>query len=147
MIQRIQSVFLFLASASAFGALATPFATSEEAVTASAIFQDARYTAQDNIALLILFGLAGLIAFIAIFLFKNRVFQSRLSLLAAIVALAGGTWALIAGLQDKAVETANASIDYGFGISLPILTIIFAVVASRYIRKDEKLVKSMDRLR
>lgn len=147
MIQRIQSIFLFLASASSFGALAAPFATSESAIATSSIFQDARYTAQDSMALLILFALAGLVALIAIFLFRNRVLQSRLSLLGAIVALAGAVWAIIAAMQDKAVEAATAAIDYGFGMALPVLAIIFAVLASRFIRKDDKLVKSMDRLR
>ncbi|GJM34092.1 MAG: hypothetical protein DHS20C18_30930 [Saprospiraceae bacterium] len=127
--------------------LAAPFATSKEAIAASALFQDQRFTVQDNTAMLLLFALAGLTALIAIFLFKNRILQSRLSLLAAITTLAGAAVALIIAMQDKAIETATASIEYGFGMALPILTIIFAVLASRFIRKDEKLVKSMDRLR
>jgi len=35
----------------------------------------------------------------------------------------------------------------GFGIYLPLIGIIMAVLANRFIKKDDKLVKSMDRLR
>ena len=33
------------------------------------------------------------------------------------------------------------------GLGLPVLSILFAAFAMRFINKDEKLVKSMDRLR
>ena len=35
----------------------------------------------------------------------------------------------------------------GIGLLIPILTIVFVVIANKAIKKDEELVKSVDRLR
>jgi hypothetical protein len=36
---------------------------------------------------------------------------------------------------------------YQFGMYIPLISLIFLVLASRAIRKDEELIKSSDRLR
>ena len=134
MIQRIQSIFLLLAAGASFGALAVPFANAKGAVQ-SAIFADQVYNVQDNPALLIVFALAGVLAVASIFLFKNRATQSRI----AIVALV----AVIFLLQ----QVSFASVALSVGIFLPLVAGLFIWLAQRNIRKDEKLVRSMDRLR
>ena len=45
--------------------------------------------------------------------------------------------------QDTAAQTAQL----GLGLGLPVLAIVFAALAYRNIKKDDKLVQSMDRLR
>jgi len=49
--------------------------------------------------------------------------------------------------NEASTMATEASIEEGFGIGLPIIAIIFAGLGVRYIKKDDKLVQSMDRLR
>ncbi len=146
MIQRIQSVFLLLASASGFGILATSFATTPETVQASTLFSDATYSVSDNIGLLVLFALAGALALAGIFLFKNRQVQMKIGRFAIIANILGFVLAVILFWQDIAnLETVN--INDGLGAYLPFSFLVFAILALRFIKKDDTLVKSMDRLR
>ncbi len=142
MIQRIQSIFLLLSAGASFGTLAAPFANATTAL-ASPIFADKVYNVQDNVALLVLFAVAGALAVASIFLYKNRTTQVRLSIIALLVNLGGLAFAIIYLLQ----QVNYASIAYSIGIFLPLLAVIFLWLAQRNIRKDEKLVRSMDRLR
>lgn len=48
--------------------------------------------------------------------------------------------------ESKTIES-SINISEGFGIGMPILTIILVILANRFIKKDENIVKSMDRLR
>ncbi|MEZ5039147.1 MAG: DUF4293 domain-containing protein [Saprospiraceae bacterium] len=143
MIQRIQSIFLLLAAAAIFGLFGLPFASTNEPVAASPLFADQKYNILDHTALLGLFVLAGLLCFLAIFLFKQRKWQMRLSIGAILGTLAGLAVTGVFFSQDSAA--ASASI--GIGIGLPVIAIIFVMLAYQYIKKDEALVKSMDRLR
>lgn len=142
MIQRIQSIFLFLASACSFGLLGLPFANTNEAIASSKIFSDQSFNLFDDIGILSLFCAAGGFALISIFLFKNRTFQIRLTQLVLLITLVGIGWSGYIFSQEK-IDTANID----FGLALPILTLIFTFLASRNIKKDENLVQSMDRLR
>ena len=146
MIQRIQSVFLLLASAAAFALFAFPFASTQDAVSASAMFADSQYDLSDNIALLILFCLAGGLAFISIFMFKNRKTQLLLGRFAIVANLIGLVLAIALFMQDRE-NLGSVDPDDGIGLYLPIAFLVFALLATRFITKDEKLVKSMDRLR
>ena len=142
MIQRIQSIFLFLASAASFGLFGLPFANTEEAVVNSEIFKDQAFNLFDDTGILALFCAAGGLALIAIFLFKNRVLQSRIAQLVLLVTIIGIGWTAYVFSQEK-TDTVNLD----FGLALPLLTLVFTFLAFRNIKKDEKLVQSMDRLR
>lgn len=142
MIQRIQSIFLLLAAGASFGVLAAPFANAKGTVN-SAIFADQVYNVQDNMVLLVLFAVAGALAVASIFLYKSRPTQLRLGMMALLVNLAGIAYAVIYVLQ----EVNFASIAVSIGTFLPLVAAILIGLAQRNIRKDEKLVRSMDRLR
>lgn len=146
MIQRIQSVFLLLASGATFGLFGLPFASTPDAITSSTIFGDAIFNLQDHIALLVLFGLAGLLALVAIFLFKNRKLQTNLGRFALIANVIGLVLAIILFMQDKATLGAVDPSDEA-GLYMPFIAVVFLGLALRFIAKDENLVKSMDRLR
>lgn len=146
MIQRIQTVFLFLAAASGFGTLAAPFATTPEMVQESALFADGTYATDDNIGLAVLFALAGALALGAIFLFKKRQVQLKLNRFAIIANILGFVLAIILFWQDLS-SLGNTSLNDGAGAFLPFSFLLFAILAQRFIKKDEKLVRSMDRLR
>ena len=143
MIQRIQSIFLVLAAAALLGLFGLPFASTAEPVAASALFADQKYNILDHTALSATFIAAAVICLLSIFLFNNRKLQMRLSLLSILGALAGLVVAGILFSQDSAGQTAQL----GLGFGLPVISIILTYLAYRNIQKDDKLVKSMDRLR
>jgi len=145
MIQRIQSVLLLLAAAAVFSLFKLPFGSSDR-IASSALFNDGVFSIQDHVGLLGLFCAAGAIAFISIFLFNNRPLQLKLSRVAIIANVIGIILAAVLFMQDS-TAMGEAIPKEELGLGLPILSIIFAAFAIRFINKDENLVKSMDRLR
>jgi hypothetical protein len=145
MIQRIQSIFLLLASASFGGTFALPFADSSAPV-ANTVFADSLYSVFDSMPLMIGFGLAALLALVAIFLFNNRKLQKNVASVAVLLALGAAGFAFGHYMQE-ADQLAGITIDDEPGIFLPAVGLILAVMAVRFINKDERLVRSADRLR
>ena len=144
MIQRIQSIFLFLASISFWGLFALPFANSD--ATMAGLFSDQIYNIFDNPILIALTAIGGVIALASIFIFKNRPLQRKLSYGIMTFAILIIVVAILLVLQDEPSDVTQ-NINEGLGLGLPIFSIIFTLFAIRYINKDDKLVKSMDRLR
>lgn len=145
MIQRIQSVFLLLCSASFFGLFGVPFATSS--VSLPELFSDMVYDVSDNIILLILCILGGIISLGAIFLYNNRGLQLKMSYVATMLSILLPLTAFLL-VYNEGTGSANADkIDDAPGLYLPLLGLVFSVLAARFIQKDENTVKSMDRLR
>ncbi|HXS35285.1 MAG TPA: DUF4293 domain-containing protein [Flavipsychrobacter sp.] len=101
-----------------------------------------------NDYLLLLVALVtAVLPFIDIFLFKNRKQQrglAVLSILLNIVFIALMMWKITSFNNKNATATDHT---YWVGAVLPVISIIFLFMAMRGIRKDEKLVKSLDRLR
>ena len=146
MIQRIQTLFLLLAAAAGFSLLAMPFASSAQEIAASSLFSDQTFNVNDSIAILVLFALAGALSLASIFLYKNRPIQLKLTRIAIFVNLVGIVVSTVLFIQDKANQ-GNEEIQYGFGVGMPLLFVLFGALAIKAISKDEKLVRSMDRLR
>jgi len=147
MIQRIQSIFLLLAAACAFCLFAFPFGTTEAPVANSTIYNDGVYNIQDSVALLALFCVAGGLAFISIFLFKNRKTQLLMGRLAIIANIIGFVMVIIFYMNSAPELKDIQDSENLIGFSLPIAFLVFAFLSQRYISKDDKLVGSMDRLR
>lgn len=90
----------------------------------------------------------GLLILYAIFQYKNRLYQIKLTnvgVLAAIVLIMGIFFLYIPVIEKKI----NIIPDYSkaFGIYLPLVALVFLVMANRAVKRDEKLVRSADRLR
>lgn len=145
MIQRIQSLFLLLASASFWSEFGLSFATSDEA--SPGFLSDMVYNIQDHGVLLALTILGGVISLGAIFLFNNRALQLRLSYLTVVMAILLPLVAFLLIYNDGTSFGEASNLQDGLGIYPPILALICGILAGRYIGKDDKLVKSMDRLR
>lgn len=143
MIQRIQTIFLLLASGAVLGLFALPLATTNEAKVDSALFADAAFNVQDGPVMMGAFALAALLLLVTIFLFNNRKLQMTLTKVGLFFTGVGVGLGAYYLFNDQAVDTAEPAV----GIALPALAIIFAYLAHRYINKDEKLVRSVDRLR
>lgn len=137
MIQRIQSIWLLLAAVFAFLTFKLPF--YQGAVLQATDVKPA-VDAQSTIWLTIVAALTGALAFINIFFFNNRKLQIRICIFGIILTLA-----LIVLCFVEMTKFANGSLALSCIIYFAILA--FYIMALNGIRKDEKLIKSMDRLR
>lgn len=142
MIQRIQTIFLLLASASFGGLFLLPLATSDQPTTM--FLSDRVYDITDHPALLGLTLLGVVLGLIAIFLFKKRPAQVKLGYMVIVLAILLPLAAFLLFMNESA---AAVQVSDEPGMILPAGAILFGALAVHFIRKDEKLVKSMDRLR
>nr|WP_315251613.1 DUF4293 domain-containing protein [uncultured Flavobacterium sp.] len=93
----------------------------------------------------ILLGLSTAITFYSIISFKKRQTQfvaNRLNIVLNLILLG----LFVHHSLNLSGETAAVS-EKGIGMFLPVLAIVFLVLANKAIKKDEDLVKSVDRLR
>lgn len=146
MIQRIQSIFLLLAAIS-FGLLFKfPFAS--QSAEEAGIFSDGLLNVFDHPIMLVLTGLGMVASIGAIFLFNNRPLQKRITFLVIVLAILVPLISFLLMLnQGAAISTDSIAANDEPGLYIPIIGVVCAALAVRFINKDEKLVKSMDRLR
>ena len=145
MIQRIQSIFLLISGIAFFSLFMVPFATSD--VVIPQLFNDMVYNIQDSPILLGLCILGGLVSIASIFLFNNRTLQLKMTYVATVFSILLPLVAILL-IYNEGTSGVNADkIDDKLGIYLPLVSLIFSVLAGRYIGKDENTVRSMDRLR
>jgi len=147
MIQRIQSLYLLLAAGAAVG---TWFLDIYK-VTLSDDQVPKYFNAQSNFMVFVVYMLIVALSLFCIFLFKNRKLQFRLIVLDIFLAIAAIALQYFK-VQDfvNAFQQAGKSIassTYLPGAFLPVLILIFLIMAARGVYKDEKLIKSLDRLR
>jgi hypothetical protein len=86
-----------------------------------------------------------IVLFINIMQFKKRILQIRLNKFAislGFLTLAGFAWTII-----NLDQLFQDDLGYGIGLVLPLVGIIFLFMANYNIRKDEKLIRSANRLR
>jgi Domain of unknown function (DUF4293) len=136
MLQRIQTIWLLLASVGAFLTLKLPFysGTNAKAIASYPL------NGAETILLLSITIALGLLSLFTPFLFKNRVLQLRLCILGIIIE------AILLFLYFKQVQTFTVG-TYSLTALLHGFIILFLLLAARAINKDEKMVKSSDRLR
>ncbi|HEY1199398.1 MAG TPA: DUF4293 domain-containing protein [Niastella sp.] len=141
MIQRLQSIWLLLAAAAAFCSLQFSF-YSGNIIAANQAKSFAALNAQSNLLLLILSAGVGIASIISVFLYKNRKTQLRIVLVTLLVSIIN---LILFFTQTRKFVPAEGS--YSITAIFAIIVPIFLILAMRGIRKDEKLVKSLDRLR
>ena len=136
MIQRIQSVYLFLSIVTT-GAL--PFLFSLWTLENGDV-----YFFMSNMIYVVIFGLSTSSSILSILNFKKRKQQfvlNRLNIILNLILLGLFVYRTLNLSGETTVS------ETGIGIYLPILAILLLVLANRAIKKDEDLVKSVDRLR
>jgi peptidoglycan/LPS O-acetylase OafA/YrhL len=138
MIQRKQSIWLLLAAAFDAATFRFPFYSGDwmKDTTPAAIDLNANTT----IWFTILTVLAGGLAFATVFLFKNRKMQLRFCFLGIFITLA--LLALYI-LEINNFYSGNIALWAIFYVAI----LIFLILAVRGIRRDQKLIRSLDRLR
>lgn len=156
MIQRIQTVYLALVAVLCGVSLCSTigrFANDTEVVASFTNFcfntdANADITGPWPFAVLIIIVL--LLTVMSIFLFNHRMRQLRLVVFTTIL-LVGylGAYAFIVWLylQQLAAAGIEAHCELAFGALYPLVCIILNCMAIHGIRKDEALVRSLDRIR
>jgi membrane protease YdiL (CAAX protease family) len=136
MIQRIQSIYLVIVVL--LGAIAPFFAYLWLDLNGDEFF------AQNELWIATLFYAVATLALVAIFLFKNRQNQFVLNRLNMILNLF-----LLGFFVYRSLNLSGETLvsEKGIGMLIPVFSIVFLVLANRAIKKDEDLVKSVDRLR
>ncbi|NIG51983.1 DUF4293 domain-containing protein [Chitinophaga sp. Cy-1792] len=147
MIQRIQSLYLLLAAGAGVGVLCSNLwkATIAGSTEVSVV------NASNNYLMYVLYIIIVLIAFASIFLFKKRKLQFRLTVVDILLTCVGiGYQYYLVGKEAEFLRKSGktiASASYQIASFLPILMVVLLFLAARGIYKDEKLIKSLDRLR
>lgn len=157
MIQRKQSIFLLLAALC--GALTFLFPVDSfmrgdqtfEFRTTGFFMSDGTQVvdAAAKVPFAPVIGLLSVLLVVIVFLYKNRPRQLLLARTANLLTMAVVVFLFITDNSIRAYLAQGGRVENTFGISagLPLLMIVFILLAERGIRKDEALVKSMDRLR
>ena len=139
MIQRVQSLWLLVVAIAAFATYTLTLYVGKLADGALKVFQLA-----DDFLLVIIIITLGILAIINLFLFKNRKLQfvlGRLNIILNFILLGLFVyWSLNVSGESEISEK-------GIGMVIPIVSIVLLVLANKAIKKDEDLVKSVDRLR
>jgi len=153
MIQRIQTIYL-LAAAFIMGALfiksfylvGVNVGAGVQSVSPS--FADGSFSIYDNPVLEGLTLLTSVLSLVCVFLFKNRKTQMLLTrIIILLIVLCIGWAGFDFYQQTQSVAGSGASFMPGVGTFLPLVGIVLLFLASANIKKDDKIVRSMDRLR
>jgi len=136
MIQRIQSVWLLIASIVTFLTLKLSFYSGT--YLPDNLYHQLNGT--ENLTVMIPTIALGILSLITIFLFKSRPTQMWLSLVAIVLDM------VLIFLYYSATKNFSKG-DYAITATLHIVIIISLVLAARGINKDEKLIKDSNRLR
>jgi hypothetical protein len=136
MLQRIQTLYLLLAAGISAGLIFVfHLWVTNEGVMVFAV---------DSMLHLSLFLASAVLSIISIFMYKNRKSQfilGRLNIILNFFLLGFFVY------QSLNVSGETAVSEKGIGMLLPIISIVFLALANKAIKKDEDLVKSVDRLR
>ncbi len=138
MLQRIQSVWLLLAGVLSFLTIRFNVYSGTKELNSANLFS--RLNASENFLILVVVIAMGLIPLITIFLYKNRSLQIKLSLISLLLFILS---AFLFYLQINKFSAGNFALTSVFYFLIPV----FLILAIRGIYKDQKLIKSVDRLR
>ncbi|WP_131535632.1 DUF4293 domain-containing protein [Pedobacter nototheniae] len=155
MIQRIQSVWLLLATFTLVLMIFLPIATKDVNGSDATVYTTGLHqivagktgkvlSVDAFLPLLILNIVIAIMCFINIFNFKKRTLQKRI-LIITIVAIGG--FAFWCSVHLKELPGGSEGATFGIGAYMPALAILFCVLAIFGINKDERLIRSAERLR
>lgn len=157
MIQRIQSIFLLLAGTASVMVLFLPI-WSNEVVGQYSVSADTLLVKMSDSAgnvlktepvayVAVLAAICAIITFYTIFRFKTRKIQIKMGWLCILLncgLVVAFAYSISRGQLLLGVDEAGS---FKVGFFMPFVSMIFVFMANHYIRKDERLVRSVDRLR
>ncbi len=157
MIQRIQSFFLLCVLFACIACFFLPFWTYTG--------QDHNYTylvslfavkltegnAQNlfvsTVPIIVIISVSAILSVVSFFYYKKRLIQIKINnfnLFFTIIFI-GTIYLWIPYMIEEKLPQAIRN--WNYGLILPLFSLIFLILANRFIKKDEKLVRSTDRLR
>ncbi len=142
MIQRIQTIWLLIATAIGIASLKLATFAGHRISDVIPPIVVKEVTGTYNIMLMVATISTATLAFLSIFLFKNRKLQVKVVVTALILSL---VTLFLYYWQSKAFIVAESN--YTLTAILPISIPVWLILAISGILKDEKLIKSLDRLR
>lgn len=151
MIQRKQTLFLLLALACVIVCLCLPVATLESKAMGEGVrwYSLGLYSGRgfDPHPLpFVDLVVVGSLTLISIFLYRRRPVQ--MALCTANIVLCLAWYAAFAGYWFLgSVDSASTSLRVHFAFCLPLVAVVLLVLARAGVKADEKLVRSMDRIR
>lgn len=158
MIQRLQSIFLLLVAVAmgltiGLDLWIQAIPDSEETWKMTALFMErmdasgAVVESRSNWYIAAIATFSGLLAMISIFQYRNRARQMMLNMINSLfmVGLVAGTFLITNGVNKEIGAVDNGSYQIGFWAILAAM--VCNMIANRFIRKDEALIKSVDRIR
>ena len=96
--------------------------------------------------LLIIYSVAAVIQLFSLFLFKRRTLQMRFCIYTAL--LQAGFMILVLYYVFQAVPSETpANVSWNYPAIIPVCSVILTLIAYRYILRDYRLIKSVDRIR
>jgi peptidoglycan/LPS O-acetylase OafA/YrhL len=141
MIQRIQSLYLFFAAVCMLLMLIAPIETI--------LAHPQNLVVKGNElhwSIILIIILTTLIILFSILSFKNRITQKRICFIS--IVLAGSSFlSAFFGAAATSLPIKVVGIVYQWGLALPLISVVLLFLAINAINKDEKLVRSADRLR
>lgn len=145
MIQRIQTVWLFIAALVNSGLLFFDQYRADIVTDGQTIRHSLKVT--DHYPSLLIALVITILPLVIIFMYKQRSRQRTLAALCIVfnIGFVANTLMRVGNYMNQPVAPTNGS--YWIGSVLPVISMIFLFLAIRGIGKDEKLVKSLDRLR
>jgi hypothetical protein len=155
MLQRIQSIYLLFASLVLFALFIFPLAHGIYVggkpvnVMVTGVYENVNGQEQHTQTFTALIGMkavAALIPLVVIFLYKNRKQQIALCY-GAILLLIGYSFWMAQTVKNVVGDITLEYRNMGIGLFLTSLSIILIIFATKAIQRDEKLVRSADRLR
>lgn len=157
MLQRIQTIYLVIA----FIAISLLFTKSPVAVYSLTnvgniplnvisslqnpdLSQDL-YTNINTLPLIINIGLLLILIVASVFLYRNRPLQYKITMFSFLLNVV--LIIVMFYTADDMQKQLHTEANYKFVAILPLISLVLLILASKAIRKDEKLVKGADRLR
>ncbi len=154
MIQRIQTLYLLIASVLVGLSLFLPLAyfggvNQFYELYALGLRSVDGADAYSTIYMFVLFAISAVLPFVTIFLFKNRMLQVRLCAMEVVLLIGANVMMGIYFFLSYRVFSDLEISTQGFkpALMLPFASILFVVLAARAIFKDELLIRSVDRIR
>jgi glucan phosphoethanolaminetransferase (alkaline phosphatase superfamily) len=154
MIQRKQTIYLFLAAVACIVCMCLPLGTLqlqgmgvEPVLYNMALVQTEGNSPTYNFAYLPLFialAIPAVVALVAIFLFKNRPLQARLCSFNLLLLL---VWMALFAYYKYFQLTAIGELQQTWSSVLPFVAAVFNYLAYKGIKADERLVRAADRIR
>ena len=159
MIQRVQSLFLLGVAVCLIATLFLPIWEKTDSENDSGVVLEVFFTEVQSkdqsvtreffpTAILGILAITGIgIALFEMIKYRNRISQMKLGALNSLVIAGFLGLAVYFTFSIEKMVTFSEQGTYELGMYLPALALIFNLLANRFIRKDEALIRSVDRIR